>query len=369
MNEHHSIIIIGAGLSGLFLAYKLHQTNRDVIILEARNRIGGRILSSGYGQTICTSDSRVDLGPSWIWPELQPRLKKLLDELGLEVFKQYTDGDILYEFSKNKIERFSGQSSHNLSYRLIGGMQTLVEALQAQLPESLVQLKTKVTVINRQPLRVECIRNGEVIQYSADKVVLALPPRITHHGMQFNPQLPNNITVLWQNTPTWMASHCKIIFIYDNPFWRKQHFSGEVFSHSGPLSEIYDGSPENEHFYALTSFVRLNAQQRSLIPVAQLKTMCLEQLNRLFGADSQKIKEIYYKDWSLDNCTTTKTDLSSIARHPDYPDELPRHLWNKQLFLAGTEVARNFGGYLEGALESAEETLLDLKTNDINPTN
>jgi len=36
---------------------------------------------------------------------------------------------------------------------------------------------------------------------------------------------------------------------------------------------------------------------------------------------------------------------------------MPRTLNNKNIILAGTEVARENGGYLEGALESADEAL------------
>ncbi len=39
------VIIIGAGFSGLAAAYRLHQKNIDFVILESRNRIGGRVFS------------------------------------------------------------------------------------------------------------------------------------------------------------------------------------------------------------------------------------------------------------------------------------------------------------------------------------
>ena len=63
MTEHHSIIIVGAGLSGLYLALRLQQDNHDVVVVESRNRTGGRILSVEYND-IC----RFDMGPAWVWP-------------------------------------------------------------------------------------------------------------------------------------------------------------------------------------------------------------------------------------------------------------------------------------------------------------
>ena len=42
-NYDYDIIIIGGGISGLFLAYKLLNTNLKIIILEGNNDVGGRI--------------------------------------------------------------------------------------------------------------------------------------------------------------------------------------------------------------------------------------------------------------------------------------------------------------------------------------
>lgn len=353
-NNHHSVIIVGAGLSGLYAAWRLKQQKHDVILLEARNRTGGRILSPPLNDN---ADSRIDMGPAWIWPEFQPRLQQLLTKLEIKLFKQNTDGDILYEQDAKSIERYNDQSSHDQSYRIIGGANKLINTLQTDLAESSVHLNTQVISIEQSSLNIRAIHKEEQCIYSADRIILALPPRITQQSITFNPPLPDDIMQLWQNTPTWMAAHCKIVFIYDKPFWREQGLSGEVFSRHGPLSEIYDGSPANETGFALTSFVGLNAHQRKQIKPEQLTTMCMAQLQRLFGDESKNIKDIKIKDWALTDYTATETDLNNIRHHPQYPINLPRHFWDEQIILAGTEVAREHGGYLEGALESADEAL------------
>jgi len=177
----------------------------------------------------------------------------------------------------------------------------------------------------------------------------------------FQPPVENNILQLWKDTPTWMAGHCKIVFIYEDAFWRKDNLSGEVFSHRGPMSEIYDGSPETEEYYALTAFIGLNAQQRAQFNTEQLITICKEQLNRLFGDVSQNIKDIQIMDWSTDVFTASEIDTKTTAHHPQYPASASRSLANGNIILAGTETAIEHGGYLEGALESAELALSILK--------
>lgn len=42
-NQQVDICIIGAGLTGLLLAYRLEKTDKKVVIIESRERIGGRI--------------------------------------------------------------------------------------------------------------------------------------------------------------------------------------------------------------------------------------------------------------------------------------------------------------------------------------
>ncbi|RDH86068.1 MAG: amine oxidase [endosymbiont of Galathealinum brachiosum] len=351
MSEHHSVIIIGAGLSGLYSAWQLQQKQQDVILLEARNRAGGRIFSADY------KNSRFDMGPAWVWPHLQPRLNQLMKNLDLDTFKQHTSGAMLYEKNPDEIEHYTGQSSHSESYRIAGASQQLIETLQNKLPESGIHLNTLVQSINKDDMSIYTIRDGKKFQYTANKIILALPPRLIQQNIDFTPAIPEEISNIWKSIPTWMSGHCKIMFIYEKPFWRDNNLSGEVFSHYGPLSEIYDGSPSSEEYYALTAFVGLNAHQRKQVDKERLIESCMKQLQRLFGDESQNTCDIQLKDWSLDENTTAEIDLTSPMQHPQYPEDAPRHFWGGKVILTGTEFAREHGGYLEGAIESADEAI------------
>jgi monoamine oxidase len=351
MPEHHNIIIIGAGLSGLYAAYKLQARQQDVILLEARSRAGGRILSANI------KDDFFDMGPAWVWPQMQGRLDRLLTELNLNVFKQYTQGDMLFEQDATQLERYRAQSSHSESYRVSGGNQLLIEALEKELQISSIRLHTQVKSIAKNGLRIEAVHKGKPVRYSANKIILALPPRLFQQDIAFNPTFADATVQLWEDIPTWMSTHCKIIFVYGQPFWREQKLSGEVFSYTGPLSEIYDGSPQDENVYALTAFFGLDSQQRKNADQGQLIHACLVQLQRLFGAASQNTLDIQIKDWSCDELTCSQLDMNSSVRHPQYPHHAPREFWNNALLLAGTEVAAEYGGYLEGALESADRVI------------
>jgi len=353
MPEQQSVIIIGAGLSGLYAAWNLREKYK-VTLLEARSRIGGRILSPKIGNN---KNSNIDLGPAWCWPQLQPRLNNLTQTLNIKMFPQFTRGDMLYETSDNKIQRHASQSSHSQSYRIVGGCMSLIHTLASELDETSIHTNTEVLSINQTSLKVTARRDNKEITYSADKIIIALPLRVLEQNIEFKPPVKDNISQPWQDTPTWMAGHCKIIFIYETAFWRKDGLSGEVFSQHGPMSEIYDGSPETEEHFALTAFIGLNAQQRKQLNSEQLIDACKAQLGRLFGPASLNIIDIQLMDWSTEPFTASEIDTRSVAHHPQYSATASRTLGDGNIVLAGTETAIDHGGYLEGALESTELAL------------
>ena len=77
------VLIVGGGLAGLTAARLLHRSGIDFRLLEARDRLGGRILSAGADGN--PSADGFDLGPSWFWPAAQPAMAALVADLGLPV--------------------------------------------------------------------------------------------------------------------------------------------------------------------------------------------------------------------------------------------------------------------------------------------
>ncbi len=88
--EDTDILIIGGGLSGLYAAYLLSQQKKSFTLLEARSRVGGRILSTEYKGYFS------DMGPSWYWPEINPKWVRLVQTLGLEGHRQFEIGPGVY---------------------------------------------------------------------------------------------------------------------------------------------------------------------------------------------------------------------------------------------------------------------------------
>ena len=79
------------GICGLTLGRELAARGVSFALFEARERLGGRVLSVQNP----TSGERLDLGPTWFWPDTQPAVRRLADELGLERFDQHNPGSAL----------------------------------------------------------------------------------------------------------------------------------------------------------------------------------------------------------------------------------------------------------------------------------
>jgi len=91
MEREADVIIVGAGLSGLYAARELKKAGLEPLILEASDRTGGRILTETPIPGI-----PLELGAQWIG-DTHARMHRLAAELGVETFAQYDTGDTKYE--------------------------------------------------------------------------------------------------------------------------------------------------------------------------------------------------------------------------------------------------------------------------------
>ena len=95
------LVVVGAGLAGLAAAREAVGAGASVVVVEARDRVGGRVLNEDIG-----GGKVVEVGGQWIGPT-QDRLAALADELGVETFPTYGEGENVIEYA-GSLRRYTG---------------------------------------------------------------------------------------------------------------------------------------------------------------------------------------------------------------------------------------------------------------------
>ncbi|BBO99673.1 hypothetical protein SFSGTM_03820 [Sulfuriferula nivalis] len=344
--------IIGGGLSGLALARQLQQQGSKFALFEARERLGGRILS------IPVDGMSLDLGPAWFWPKTQPRMTRLVVALGLEAYAQYDQGTVLNLTDPDKAPvPYPTEGVHDGAQRLVGGMASMVQALAARLPEASIHLGHVLISVTQCNNHVELqFRCGDSIELVlARRVVMTVPPRLLEEHVRFEPPLDESLRQSMRATYTWMADQAKVVTTYSQPFWRKAGLAGNAFveHEQAMLYETFDACDASGDHAALGGFMALSPALRTSFQVG-MPILISSQLVQLFGMEADDGTQ-YVQDWATEVYTSSTLDQSPPTRHPAYDDPtLRRSVWQSKLYFGGAETAGYAAGYMEGALEASE---------------
>ncbi|KAF2454475.1 putative mao-B [Lineolata rhizophorae] len=126
-------IVIGAGLSGLQAAHDLQKAGVSCLVLEARDRVGGKT----WSMPCANGRAVVDLGAAWINDVNQPRALALARKLGLEMVEQNIKGDCMMEgvgpFAYGGIPKLSENEQEDF-VKVRDNMEKLCHTIDVQRP-------------------------------------------------------------------------------------------------------------------------------------------------------------------------------------------------------------------------------------------
>lgn len=281
--KNYDVLIIGAGAAGLMAAYKLTAAGKSVIVLEARNRIGGRINTlqnelffkqAEQGAEFIHGDLPVTLGllktagievvpalgemwrfadgnfkadddPAPNWALLMQRLEALTTDCSIEAFLQREFSGDEYEALRNAVRRFvAGYDSADpgnasafalrkewqheddgAQHRVKGGYSAMIRFLadECRAKGGEIFLNSAVTVINHEINKTSAIvANGDV--YHGRRLIVALPLGVLkaaagEGSVKFQPLLPKHDDAL---RDIGFGAIIKLLLEFSSIFWEDE---------------------------------------------------------------------------------------------------------------------------------------------------
>ena len=406
--ERTDVVIVGAGFTGLSAAFELKRAGIDFLVLEARDRVGGRVeaVRNGLGELI-------DSGGQFLCQDM-PEVMALAKAHGKAFVETYIDGEFLthpsmtparaertYHVSMairermNRIdpddpaiagltvadwlERQHDQADAKAAFRsLVEGLWCLAadkvplwylidndrritnEVFELQyflgdtmqsLAEDLagdladrLRLGEAATRIEHGPQGVRVVSARGVIE--ARQVLIALPPA-TAAKLDFVPALPAELASalgVWES-----GAVIKILVRYAKPFWRERGLCGMVMWRDQPGLFACDASKDADHA-ALVVFVGgpLALRWHPLGETA-LQAEITARLVQALGPQAADIVDFSARDWTHDRWSGgAYSDLIIDVTARDAERVILAGA--PPVHFAASEVSPSFPGYVEGAI-------------------
>ncbi|TSE12668.1 flavin monoamine oxidase family protein [Mesorhizobium intechi] len=406
--ERTDVVVVGAGFTGLSAALELNQAGIDFVLLEARDRVGGRVeaVRNGLGE-------RIDSGGQFLCEDM-PEVMALAKARGKTFVETYVEGDFVthpsmppkdakqtYYGAMAIRERMNGIEPDDPSIAgmsvaawldqqddpidakaafrsMIEGLWCLamdkvplwhlidndrritneVPELQYSLRETMqslaedlagdlgdrVRLGEPVTRVEHGPQGVRVVTDNGVIL--ARRVLVALPPA-TAARLPLAPAMPARLAKalgVWQS-----GAVIKILVRYPRPFWRQQGLSGMVMWRDLPGLFACDASRDAEHA-ALVVFVGgpLALRWRALSDAA-LRAEVTARLVAALGPGAADGEDFSQRDWIHDRWSGgAYSDLIVDATARDAERTILAGA--PPVHFTASELSPSFPGYVEGAI-------------------
>ncbi|TIQ27693.1 MAG: flavin monoamine oxidase family protein [Mesorhizobium sp.] len=407
-SEKTDVAIVGAGFTGLSAALELKRAGIGFLLLEARDRVGGRVeaMQNGLGE-------RIDSGGQFLCDDM-PEVMALVKTRGRTLVETYVEGEFIthpsmpakeaertYQIAMAIRERMNGiepddpsiagvtvatwlerqkdAADAKAAFRsMIEGLWCLaldkvplwhlidndrritneVFELQYFLRDTMqsladdlagdlgdrLRLGEPATRIEHGQQGVRVVSARGVIE--ARKALIALPPA-TAAKLEFAPALPAELAKalgVWES-----GAVIKILVRYARPFWRERNLRGMVMWRDQPGLFACDASKDLDHAALIVFIGGPLALRWHLLDDAALRAEVTARLEQALGPEAADIVDFSSRDWTHDRWSGgAYSDLivDVTARHA----ERTILAGAPPVYFSASELSPSFPGYVEGAI-------------------
>lgn len=243
--------------------------------------------------------------------------------------------------------------------RVKGTMFSLCEKIAEKLEN--VMISEPVEEIDQETGVNVKIRTKSGKEFQCDHVIVAIAPHLVNN-ITFLPSLPNDRISLGEASPP--SHYIKFVATYKRAFWKDRGMSGELTCTTlpcatGPITVTFDGTTSNDN-PAIIGFIGAeHAIYWTSKTMEQRREAVLQSLAAAFGEEALDPIQYLDKDWSKEpyngGCpVNVMRPRALLYFHHALKQQFGRIHW------AGTETARVWCGYIDGALESSFRSVAEI---------
>lgn len=247
--------------------------------------------------------------------------------------------------------RLTGTQGGAQQDRFVGGVEPLAGKLADLVGDSLRLGWPVRRIVSDGDVTIE----GDKGSISARRTVVAIPPTLAGR-IVYEPALPGRRDQLTQRLPA--GSVIKFHVVYDRPWWRNEGLSGQILAPGTPIGVTFDTSPP--HAGVITGFFEgRHAVEMGLRSEGERRAVVVDLLAKAFGERARETVAYVDLDWSQEPWT-----------RGCYGAHFPPGVWTTYgqalrepvgcIHWAGTETARAWTGYIDGAIESGERVAAEV---------
>lgn len=413
-----TVVIIGAGISGLAAAKKLKEEGFNVIVLEAQDKVGGRL------RTNRTLGVAFDEGASWIHGTKGNPITKLAEQAGMQTIFSDDESLVCYDINgvlisdavfneaeaelETILETLKNSGSANQSFETIfnslhptkvndrlwkfllstyitfdlGDLNKVSSLLYDQgeefkdeetiatngydnIPNYLasglnIQLNHRVSKIDYSSAKAKVIHNGKITE--ADFVLVTVPLGVLKSGkIQFVPSLPD----FKQNAIQKVGMNCvnKFLLTWDTAFWDDEQFICYTPEIKDKFNYFVNVKKLNPNINALMTFAYADyARQTEKMTDDQIINEIMEHLKDIYGDKIPNPTNLLRTKWQTNENTFGSYSFTQVGTEMKHFDDLAEEV-NDKLFFAGEHTNSDYfstahGAYLSGLREA--DKILDL---------